>query len=809
MPVNFPGRRGGRGVDAVALGSSYLLGEPLGRGGMGRVFKGATRIGGQQVAVKVLNPELAADPEVVSRFLQERGILVGLHHPHLVGVRDLVAEGETLAIVMDLVDGDLRRYLAERGPLTAAFSAGLMAQVLTGLAAVHAAGIVHRDLKPENILLDRSQGDPPRARLSDFGIARLTTGPALTRTTGLIGTPDYMAPEMADQHDVGPPSDVYAAGIVLYELLTGRTPFGGGAAVAVLRRHLDEAPTRPDGVSDALWQLLSEMLAKQPELRPTAAQAAERLVAVVPSLLAASEASEGSATTEGDPFATRLPGYQPARPSSEAVRTGRMAVPLPLEGAARPGSPAAPDLQPTVLPGRVRAPEPPRPAAPAAAGVPRRTVLIVGAVVVALLATILGVGLLGHGGGSAPGTGAVSYSFPRQTQPDGLAVDRAWSFADAKGGHLHEELRLTNTTSKPLDSTYDELVPKEIASSASVLSFSPPPDRVVAADPVVRYAVHALAPKQVATFAYDATVPASGASEQRLKSWAASQAQEADAYQRQVKASTLTRLVVEPHAMQLVVGQVVPLSVSGVDADGSPATAAQLAQEVQFTSNPPGFVQVDPQGDVTAVKPGTTQVVAQSGSASDTSRVTVTAPPAAAAPAPAQAAPAPAGPPAPAPPPANLGPGGTPLDGGKWNTGFEQSTTGCWSVPAATGGVTLSLGHNHPYRGGSYLEGVGSSQFSTISCAITTPVVANRTYVLSLFVRSPKPYTGDIEIAGRDTADNLVSQQRSRFTAGAQWRMIMVSSTLAFPGRGLYGYVYLKTPGVPLDIDEVAWTVSS
>jgi hypothetical protein len=615
VPVSFPGRRGGRGVEAVPLGSSYLLGEPLGRGGMGRVYRGSTRIGGQQVAVKVLNPELAADPEVVSRFLQERGILVGLHHPHLVSVRDLVAEGETLAIVMDLVDGDLRRYLAEKGPLPPAFAAGLMAQVLTGLAAVHAAGIVHRDLKPENVLLDRSQGDPPSARLSDFGIARLTTGPALTRTTGLIGTPEYMAPEMADQHDVGPPADIYAAGIVLYELLTGRTPFGGGTAVAILRRHLDEAPARPDGLSDGLWQLLAEMLVKQPELRPTAAQAAERLVALVPSLLAASEASEGAtggAAAEADPYATRLPGYQPARPSSEAVRTGRMAVPMPLEGAP-PQRGAAGDVQPTILPGRVRTPAPARTTAPSAAGIPRRTLLIVGAVVVALLATIAGVGLLNHGGGPAPAVGSVSYTFPRQAQPDGLAVDRAWSFGDAKGSRLHEDLRLTNTTAKPLDSSYDEVVPKEVASSASLLSFTPPPDKVVTADPVVRYAVHALAPGQVAAFHYDATVPGNGASTRRLQSWASSQAQQVAAYQQHVKASTLIKLAVEPHAMQLAVGETRPLSVSGVDADGSPATLADLIQEVRWTSDPPGTVQVDPQGVVKAVAAGTARVTAQSG----------------------------------------------------------------------------------------------------------------------------------------------------------------------------------------------------
>jgi serine/threonine-protein kinase len=391
-----------------------MLLEPIGRGGMGRVWKGTVRSTGEAVAVKVLNPELAADPEVVARFLQERGILVGLDHPHLVGVHDLVAEGGTLAIVMDLVQGsDLRRYLGEKGPLAPAFAAGLMAQVLTGLAAVHGAGIVHRDLKPENILLDLTHGDPPCARLSDFGIARLTTGPGLTRTTGLIGTPEYMAPEMAEEVEAGPPADIYAAGIVLYELLAGRTPFAGGAAVAILRRHVDEPPARPEGLPDALWQLLSEMLAKRPDQRPDAARAAERLVALVPALLAsAPAAAEGGAGT--DPNATRLPGYHPGRRPGEAVDTGRMAVPMPL-GGARPqrATAAAGDQQPTMLPGRDRVPLAFGGPTPAARPGSRRTaVLIAGGVIAALLVTLLSIGLLTRSGSSHATAGPASSSQP-------------------------------------------------------------------------------------------------------------------------------------------------------------------------------------------------------------------------------------------------------------------------------------------------------------------------------------------------------------------------------------------------------------
>ena len=120
--------------------------------------------------------------------------------------------------------------------------------------------------------------------LTDFGIARLTHGPALTRLTGLIGTPEYLAPELAEREHATPAADVYASGIVLYELLTGFTPFAGGHPVAVLRRHIEDAPRRPDGLPDPLWSLLSAMLEKDPTRRPTASDAARKLFAMAPTL---------------------------------------------------------------------------------------------------------------------------------------------------------------------------------------------------------------------------------------------------------------------------------------------------------------------------------------------------------------------------------------------------------------------------------------------------------------------------------------------------------------------------------------------
>ena len=187
----------GRNVDQP-LGSRYVLHQTLGRGAMGQVFAGTVRESGDRVAIKVLKPELVSDPEAVARFMQERQILTSIRNPNVVRVVDLVAEGETLAIVMELIEGqDLRRHLREQGTLPPAEAIRLLIQLLYGLSAVHGAGVVHRDVKPENLLLDTSAGRP-LLKLTDFGVARLSYGASLTKLSSLIGTPEYMAPELAE-----------------------------------------------------------------------------------------------------------------------------------------------------------------------------------------------------------------------------------------------------------------------------------------------------------------------------------------------------------------------------------------------------------------------------------------------------------------------------------------------------------------------------------------------------------------------------------------------------------------------------------
>ncbi len=275
---------------AQQLGSRYLVGELIGRGAMGQVFAGTARDDGSPVAIKVLRPELVSDPQAVARFMQERQILTSISSPATVRIIDLVAEGDTLAIVMELVSGhDLRRYLRAKGTLPPAEAAGLAVQLLTGLAAVHAAGVVHRDIKPENLLLDGEPdgGDAASVTLkvTDFGVARLSYGASLTKLSSLIGTPEYMAPELAEGDHAGPAADLYSAGVVLYEMLSGRTPFAGGPPMAVLRRHADMAPPPVPGLPPALGAELKRLLAKDPGDRPaSAAEAAAALAALASEL---------------------------------------------------------------------------------------------------------------------------------------------------------------------------------------------------------------------------------------------------------------------------------------------------------------------------------------------------------------------------------------------------------------------------------------------------------------------------------------------------------------------------------------------
>ncbi|WP_225822988.1 serine/threonine-protein kinase [Streptomyces naphthomycinicus] len=320
------------------VGSKYLLEEPLGRGATGTVWRARQRETagaeaavpgqpGETVAIKVLKEELASDPDIVMRFLRERSVLLRLTHPNIVRVRDLVVEGDLLALVMDLVDGpDLHRYLRENGPLTPVAAALMTAQIADALAVSHADGVVHRDLKPANVLLMQHQGQM-HPMLTDFGIARLADSPGLTRTHEFVGTPAYVAPESAEGRPQTSAVDIYGAGILLYELVTGRPPFSGGSALEVLHQHLSAEPRRPSTVPEPLWTVIERCLRKNPEQRPSAENLARGLRVVAEGVgvhanAAQIAAAEGvGALLAPDPDPAAVPGVPGAADPTQVLPT--------------------------------------------------------------------------------------------------------------------------------------------------------------------------------------------------------------------------------------------------------------------------------------------------------------------------------------------------------------------------------------------------------------------------------------------------------------------------------------------------------
>ncbi|MFD7262932.1 serine/threonine-protein kinase [Streptomyces sp. NPDC059874] len=279
---------------ARKIGSRYTAHQILGRGSAGTVWLGEGPDG--PVAVKLLREDLASDQELVGRFVQERSALLGLEHPHVVSVRDLVVDGNDLALVMDLVRGtDLRTRLDRERRLAPEAAVAIVADVADALAAAHAAGVVHRDVKPENVLLDMQgplgPGGAHPALLTDFGVAKLIDSPRRAAgvrtsapTTRIIGTPDYLAPEIVEGLPPRAAVDIYALATVLYELLAGFTPFGGGHPGAVLRRHVTETVVPLPGIPDELWQLIVQCLAKAPASRLRASELSVRLRDLLPLL---------------------------------------------------------------------------------------------------------------------------------------------------------------------------------------------------------------------------------------------------------------------------------------------------------------------------------------------------------------------------------------------------------------------------------------------------------------------------------------------------------------------------------------------
>ncbi|WP_255869951.1 Stk1 family PASTA domain-containing Ser/Thr kinase [Arthrobacter jinronghuae] len=245
----------------------YFVRSLIARGGMSSVYLATDRRLDRDVALKVLFPHLASDRGFLRRFESEAKSAARLSHPHVVGVLDQGITDSLAYLVMEYVPGrTLRGLLDERGPLSPRLALALMDAVVEGLAAAHDAGLVHRDVKPENVLL----ADNGRIKIADFGLARAVS--TSTNTGTLVGTVAYLAPELVTAGGADERSDVYSAGIMLYEMLTGRQPFTGDSPIQVAFAHVHSSVPAPSDLCPGLAEDLDELVrwctAKDPEERP-------------------------------------------------------------------------------------------------------------------------------------------------------------------------------------------------------------------------------------------------------------------------------------------------------------------------------------------------------------------------------------------------------------------------------------------------------------------------------------------------------------------------------------------------------------
>ncbi|HUQ30696.1 MAG TPA: serine/threonine-protein kinase [Pyrinomonadaceae bacterium] len=294
------------------LDEKYRLDEHLGAGGMGTVYRATHLLIDRPVAIKVLNPRYVEDEAAQTRFRREARAAGRLQHANAVTVTDFGSTRDGLVyIVMELLEGHtLRDVLAREAPLDVARAVSIMLQISSAVAAAHVAGIIHRDLKPANIFIVQRKDAPPFVKVLDFGIAKLAAEAldddddpqvTLTQVGAMIGTPRYMSPEQCDGATLTPAADVYSLGIILYEMLTGTTPFNGTSPLAIAIKHSSQPPRNPREfvatIPAALEAVVLHTLEKSPEARPKDAEAFRQELYAVAERLGFEHADSLSAPT--------------------------------------------------------------------------------------------------------------------------------------------------------------------------------------------------------------------------------------------------------------------------------------------------------------------------------------------------------------------------------------------------------------------------------------------------------------------------------------------------------------------------------
>jgi eukaryotic-like serine/threonine-protein kinase len=259
----------------VVVDNRYEVLSVIGEGGMGTVYEVRHRALGKRFALKALRKDLALDGEIAARFIQEARTAAAVSHPGLVEITDFGRlESDQVYFVMELLEGQsLASLLRNGGPMPAARGLAIVRQLVQAVKAAHDASIVHRDLKPDNIHIGRGDGDTDFVKVVDFGLAKVIGSSKLTRAGMVFGTPHYMSPEQAAGEIVDHRADIYALGIVMYEMFTGKVPFEADSYMGVLTKHLYMTPAPPSSLVPelkslgALEEVILRCLQKRPEAR--------------------------------------------------------------------------------------------------------------------------------------------------------------------------------------------------------------------------------------------------------------------------------------------------------------------------------------------------------------------------------------------------------------------------------------------------------------------------------------------------------------------------------------------------------------
>ncbi|MFZ2055527.1 MAG: serine/threonine-protein kinase [Candidatus Aminicenantales bacterium] len=287
----------------------YEIIEELGRGGMGRVYKVYDQKIKEVIALKLIHPEISVNDQAIDRFRNELRFARKIGHRHVGRMFDLGEQDHQFYITMEYVEGEnLKSFIRRSDHLTPRKAISLAKEICEGLSEAHRLGVIHRDLKPQNIMIDREGS----ARIMDFGIARFTQAEGITGSGVIIGTPEYMSPEQAETKEVDKRADIYALGIIFYEMVTGHVPFAGDTPLAVLIKHKNETPRNPRDsnplVSAAVARVILKCLEKD---RAGRYQGAEELIEDL------TKAEQGPFQAEKDTVAKALP--KPKRPGRRWV----------------------------------------------------------------------------------------------------------------------------------------------------------------------------------------------------------------------------------------------------------------------------------------------------------------------------------------------------------------------------------------------------------------------------------------------------------------------------------------------------------